>query len=137
MQLLFGIPIMKLRQKKWRKCRRQQPGGSAGDGIIPCSVDGMLDVLDWTSLEDRRLKSSITFFYKIHSGTVSLDKDKYLTPAPRLRNTRASHDSQYPRYMSYSDALKNSFFPRTIPLWNSLPSSVVASKTTEEFKALI
>ena len=52
-------------------------------------------------------------------------------PAPRLRATRASHDSQYTRYMSYSDALKNSFFPRTIPMWNSLPSSVVASKTTE------
>ena len=101
------------------------------------SVDDMLNDLDWPSMEDRRLKSSLTFFYKIHSGTVSLDKDKYLTPAPRLRSTRASHDSQYTRYMSYTHALKNSFFPRTIPLWNSLPSSVVASKNTEEFKALI
>ena len=101
------------------------------------SVDDILNDLDWPSLDDRRLKSSLTFFYKIHSGTVSFDKDKYLTPAPRLRSTRVSHDSQYTRYMSYSDALKNSFFPRTIPLWNSLPSSVVASKTTEEFKALI
>ena len=43
------------------------------------SVDDMLNDLDWPSLEDRRLKSSLTFFYKIHSGTVSLDKDKYLT----------------------------------------------------------
>ena len=101
------------------------------------SVDDMLDELEWPSLEDRRLKSSLTFFYKIHSGTVSLDKDRYLTPAPNLRSTRASHDSQYTRYMAYNDALKNSFFPRTIPLWNSLPSSVVSSKTAEEFKALI
>ena len=101
------------------------------------SVDDMLDELEWPSLEDRRVKSSLTFFYKIHSGTVSLDKDRYLTPAPNLRSTRASHDSQYTRYMAYSDALKNSFFPRTIPLWNSLPSSVVSSKTAEEFKALI
>ena len=101
------------------------------------SVDDMLNDLDWPSLEDRRLKSSLTFFYKIHSGTVSLDKDKYLTLAPRLRSTRASHDLEYTRFMFYSDALKNSFFPRTIPLWNSLPSSVVASKTMEEFKALI
>ena len=101
------------------------------------SVDDMFNELDWPSLEDRRPKSSLTFFYKIHSGTVSLDKDEYLTPAPRLSYTKSSHDSQYTRYMSYSDALKNSFFPRTIPLWNSLPSSVVASKTTEEFKVLI
>ena len=30
-QLLFGIPIMTLRQIRWKKCRRQQPGGPAGD----------------------------------------------------------------------------------------------------------
>ena len=89
------------------------------------SVSDMLDDLEWPSLETRREQSSLTFFYKIHSGTVDLDKDKYLTPAPNLRRTRASHESQYTRYFAYSDALKNSFFPRTIPMWNSLPSSVV------------
>ena len=50
-------------------------------------------------------------FYKIHSVTVFLDKDKYPIPAPNLRRTRASHESQYTRYFDYSDALKNSFFP--------------------------
>ena len=45
------------------------------------SVDNMLDELEWPSLEDRMVKSSLTFFYKIHSGTVSLD----LTPAPNFR----------------------------------------------------
>ena len=49
----------------------------------------------------------------------------------------ASNESQYTRYFAYSDALKKSFFPRTIPMWNSLPSSVVSSKTIEEFKAQI
>ena len=102
----------------------------------------MLDDLEWPSLETRREQTSLTFFYKIHSGTVSLDKDKYLTPkyltpAPNLRRTRASHESQYTRYFAYSDALKNSFFPRTIPMWNSLPSSVVSSKTIEEFRLLV
>ena len=43
------------------------------------SVCDMLDELEWPSLEARREQSSLTFFYKIHSGTVSLDKDKYLT----------------------------------------------------------
>ena len=101
------------------------------------SVDDMLGELEWPSLEARKEQSSLTFFYKIHSGTVSLDKDKYLTPAPNLQKTRASHDSQYTGYFAYSDALKNSFFPRTIPLLNILPSSVVSSKTTEEYKGLI
>ena len=78
------------------------------------SVDDMLGELEWPSLKDRRVKSSLAFFYKIHSGTVSLDKDRHLTPAPNLRSTRASHDSQYTRYMAYCDAL-NSFFPEDYP----------------------
>ena len=97
----------------------------------------MLDELEWPSLEDRREQSFLAFFYKIHSGAVSLDKDKYLTPAPNIRSTRASHKFQCTRYFAYSEALKNSFFPRTIPVRNSLPSSVVSSKTPEEFKAFI
>ena len=36
------------------------------------SVGDMLDELEWPSLEARREQSSLTFFYKIHSGTVSL-----------------------------------------------------------------
>ena len=109
-------------------CRRWRNSSSVGD---------MLDELEWPSLQSRRERSSLTFFYKIHSGTVSLDKDKYLTPAPNLKRTRASHELQYTRQFAYSDALKNSFFPKTISVWNSLPSSVVSSKTIEEFKASI
>ena len=101
------------------------------------SVGDMLDELEWPSIEARREQSSLAFFYKIHSGTVSLDKDKYLTPAPNIRSARAAHEFQYTRYHAYGEALNNSFFPRTIPVWNSLPSSVVLSKTPEEFKALI
>ena len=83
-------------------CRRWRNSSSVGD---------MLDELEWPSLQSRRERSSLTFFYKIHSGTVSLDKDKYLTPAPNLRRTRASHESQYTRQFGYSDALKNSLSP--------------------------
>ena len=104
-------------------CRRWRNTSSVGD---------MLDELEWPSLETRREQSSLTFFYKIHSGTVSLDKDKYLTTAPNLRRTRASHESQYTRYLAYSDALKNCSFPRTIPMWNSFPSSVVSSKSNRK-----
>ena len=66
-----------------------------------------------------------------------IDKDKYLTPSQSTRSTRSSHNSQYCRPQTYSDALKYSFFPRTIPHWNSLAPYVVATETTEEFRALI
>ena len=108
-------------------CRRRRNASSVGD---------MLDELEWPSLEARREQSSLTFLYKIHSGAVFLDKDKYLFPAPNIRRTRASHEFQYTRYNAYSEALKNSFFPRTIPVWNSLPSWVVSSKTLRSLRLL-
>ena len=57
-------------------CRRWRNASSVGD---------MLDELELPSLEARREQSFITFFYKINSGTVSLDT--YLTPAPNIRRT--------------------------------------------------
>ena len=34
MQLVFDIPITKLRLHRWRKCTGQLPGGPTGDGEI-------------------------------------------------------------------------------------------------------
>ena len=45
------------------------------------SVIEMLDKLEWPSLEARRDRSSLLLFHKIHSGAVSIEKDKYLIPA--------------------------------------------------------
>ena len=70
----------------------------------------MLDELEWPSLEASRDRSSLLLFHKIHSGAVSIEKDKYLTPAHSLKSTRSSHSAQYCIYQTYSDALKNSFF---------------------------
>ena len=77
------------------------------------SVSEMLDELEWPSLEARRPRdrSFLLLFHKIHFGAVSIEKDKYLTPAHSLKSTRASHSAQYCRYQTYSDALKNSFSP--------------------------
>ena len=78
-------------------CRRWRNRSSVGD---------MLSELEWPSLEARREQSSITFFNKIHSGIVSVNKDRYLTPATATTQTRASkiNNTQYRRYQSYSDA---------------------------------
>ena len=55
----------------WWTCRRWRNSSSVGD---------MLDELEWPSLQSHRERSSLTFFYKIHSGTVSLDKDPGTQP---------------------------------------------------------
>ena len=98
-------------------CRRWRNTSHVGD---------MLNELEWPILEDRREQTSLAFFYKIHSGTVAIERNRYLTPALKLRQIRASHELQYTRYLTYSaDALKHSFFPRTIPVWNALPEVCV------------
>ena len=53
----------------------------------------MLDELEGPSLEARRDLSSLLLFHKIHSGAVSIEKDKYLTAARSLKSTRSSHSA--------------------------------------------
>ena len=101
------------------------------------SVGEMLDELQWPTLEAQRDQSSLLFFHKIHCWIMSIDKDKYLTPSQSTRCTSSSHKSQYCRPKTYRDALKYSFFPKTIPHWNGLAPSVVVAETTDEFRALI
>ena len=106
-------------------CRRWQSKSSVGE------------MLEWPSLEAWRDQSSLLLFHKIHFGAVSIEKDQYMTSAHSLKTTRSSHSAQYRRHQTYSDALKNSFFPRTIPHWNSLSPSVANTQSTEEFRALL
>ena len=60
-----------------------------------------------------------------------------MTPAHSLKTTRSSDSAKYRRHQTYSDALENSFFSWTIPLWNSLSPSMVNTQSTEEFRVLL
>ena len=99
-------------------------------------VGEMLDDLEWSTLEKRRINTSLTFFYKIHNRLVDIDRDHYLLSNKTSRYSgRLSHSQQYDRQTTSSDLLKFSFFPRVIPLWNALPESTVAMTTVDSFKA--
>ena len=84
-QLEYAAPIWhphnKTETKKVEKVQKTAARWTCRRWHNKSSVDDILDELEWPSLEDGRVKSTLTFFYKIHSGTVSLDKDRYLTPA--------------------------------------------------------
>ena len=110
-------PYSKLQINQVEKVQRTAARWTCRGWRNTSSVGEMLDELEWPSLEARRDRSSLLLFHKIHSGAVSIEKDKYLTTAHSLKSTRASHSAQCCRYQTYSDALKNSFFfPRTIYL---------------------
>ena len=107
----IGSPYSKLQINQVEKVQRTAARWTCGRWRNTSSAGEMLDELEWPSLEARRDRSSLLLFHKIHSGSVSIEKDKYLTPARSLKSTRSSHSAQYCRYQTYSDALKNSFFP--------------------------
>ena len=138
MQPPFGSLIVKFRLNiEVEKVQRMAARWTCRRWRNTSSVGEMLDELQWPTLEAWRDQSSLLFIHKIHCETMSIDKDKYLTTCQSTRSTRSSHNSQYCRPQTYSDALKYSFFPRTIPHWNIMAPSVVAAETTEEFRALI
>ena len=110
MQHPFGAPYSKLQINQVEKVQRTAALWTCRRWQNTSSVGEMLDELEWPSLEARRDRSSLLLFHKIHCGPVSIEKDKYLTPAHSLKTTRSSHSARYCRYQTYIDALKNSFF---------------------------
>ncbi|MEW8542121.1 MAG: reverse transcriptase domain-containing protein, partial [Candidatus Thiodiazotropha sp.] len=96
------------------------------------SVTDMLQDLNWESLESRRTKMQLTMLYKIINDLVDIPPSAYLTPAST--RTRAHHSKKLRQYSTRTDAFKFSFFPRTIPLWNSLPATVAEAPDLVHFK---
>ena len=100
-------PYSKLQINQVEKVQRTAARWTCRRWRNTSSIGEMLEELEWPSLEAGRPRdgSSLLLFHKLHSGAVSLEKDKYLTPAHSLKSTRASHSDQYCRYQTYSDAL--------------------------------
>ena len=96
------------------------------------SVTDMLQDVDWESLESRRVKIQLTLLFKVIQDLVDIPASAYLTPAST--RTRANHTKKLRQISSKPDAYKHSFFPRTIPVWNSLPATVAEAPDLVSFK---
>ena len=99
------------------------------------SVSNMIDNLNWRSLVDRRTDSRLTMLYKISHDKVAVPRTDRLIPP--LRHSRYTHSLSYQIPSCRTQTWQQSFFPRTIKNWNSLPLNVVMSDTTESFKASV
>ena len=84
-------PHSKLQINQIEKVQRTAASWTCRRWRNTISVGEMLDELEWPSLEARRDQSSLCLFHKIHCGAVSIEKDKYMTPAQSLKTTRSSH----------------------------------------------
>ena len=83
------------------------------------SVSYMLNVLDWPLLSVSRECQRLNFMYKSSHNLNGVDLSKYVTLSQS--QTRRSHDMVFNHLSPRTDVFKFSFFPRTIPVWNSLP----------------
>ena len=110
MQLPFGA-LIKTLDNQVEKVQRTAVGWTCRRWRNTSRVCEMLDELMWPSHEARRDRSSLLFFHRLNCDVVSIEKDKYLTPAHSLKPTRSSHNAQYCRYQTYSDSLDNYFSP--------------------------
>ena len=95
------------------------------------SVSEMLQDFEWPSLQQRREMLRLVLFYKIHHNLVIFDTSPYITPA--LRATQNTHHQGYHIPTSTKEYHHNSFFPRTVKVWNSLPPDIISAPSAEAF----
>ena len=85
------------------------------------SVSDMLKRLQLPSLEHRRSNSNIILLYKTINNVISISSDDLVS----LTLATRGHQHRFPHIYTRNSSYHHSFFPRTIRLWNSLPSEAI------------
>ena len=97
------------------------------------SVDDMLNQLKWPTLQDRRKTSRLSMLYKIvHSQVEVQSHHQHLIPCNRQSRHNNSKSYQVPD--TTKGYIQDSFYPRTIREWNSLPEDTVTAPSISSFK---
>ena len=87
------------------------------------SVSSLINTLGWDQLHIMHLASQLTMFYKIHHGLVNIQLSHTIAPAPFIG--RHDHQFKFTVLEATIDPYKYSFYPRSIRLWNQLPSTAL------------
>ncbi|KAK3104461.1 hypothetical protein FSP39_002497 [Pinctada imbricata] len=96
------------------------------------SVNDMLTTLNWPTLQQRRLRTRLIFFYKVIHNIVAIYPAHLLIPQDT--RTRHSNPSGFKHIHTHKDIYKYSFFPHTITQWNKLPPDITLAPSLEAFK---
>ena len=98
------------------------------------SISNILNQLDWPSLAISRQVSRLVIFYKIvHRYQVALELPNEIVlfnTITRGHNTCMKYCTPFCRV----DVCKNSFYPVTIRLWNTLPEDIIYSNSLRQFR---
>ena len=86
------------------------------------SVTDMMSDLKWAPLEVRRIRYRLVFFYKVIHHLVAIPY---------------SNPNSFRHIQTSKDCYKYSYFPRSITLWNQLPTTFTTADTVDGFKSMI
>ena len=98
------------------------------------TVTNLLTNLKWPTLQQRRKTARLITMFKIQQHDMSVPIPNYIQ-RQQLQNTRQFHQAKFRVMRPSTDTYKYSFFPRTIPEWNDLPSSLLDSTELSLFKS--
>jgi hypothetical protein len=96
------------------------------------SVSGMLNTMNWQSLQERRLRSRLIMFHKAINENIAIPTHNILHQ--RQSMTRSSRKDSYRQIQCNKDSYKFSFFCQTIKDWNKLSLDITKITTTESSK---
>ena len=96
------------------------------------SADDMLNKLKWPTLQDRRKISCLSMIFKIINSLVEVPShQQYLIPSKRQSRHKSKSYQVSDKTKGY---IQDSFYPRTIREWNSLPEDTVTAPSISSFK---
>ena len=105
------------------------------DGVSDLPYSERLRILNLYSVQGRLLRADLIKYWKIFNNESSIYPTDIFTLAPVL-GTRGHRFKIYHTHSSL-EARSRSFSNRQVSLWNSLPDSIVSSKSVNTFKMTI
>jgi len=98
------------------------------------SVSSMLSELQWPTLHVRRQISRLTIFYKGLHNLITLEMPTYILPTTTTSHvTRFQHPFHFNIPTARTNFYHNSYFPKTVRDWNSLPIPMIEACTVNSF----
>ena len=83
----------------------------------------MMQKVGWQTLQARRKLRDLVMFCKMQHGFVNIGFPTAVTPS--YMTMRQNHDHTYMRIHTNTQVYRNSYFVRTVPVWNALPATAV------------
>ena len=125
-------PYTKEKQKQIEMVQRRAARFVYNNYCRRASVTEMLEKIGWRSLLQRRADIRLVMFYKCVHGLVAVSITENLEH--QTRPSRHSHPMSYYLPSETKTYLQQSFLPRTIAQWNSLPPSIAMTPSLDAFK---